>query len=194
MGEQGHASALQWSLVERANASYCLGEYATARRCCEESLALFEAVPFSDGEIWPRFHLGYTLLAEDDLSGAERNLGTCIRLVLDGYPGWQKLAVWSLPGLGEIAYGQGKLELAGKFFGAAATLDAALQEPAARGRLSEVNGFLRTMAVAEGYRRDPTVEAGWLEGEKLSLAEVVELALGRYGGTRVAAEGLAGTS
>jgi predicted ATPase/DNA-binding SARP family transcriptional activator/tetratricopeptide (TPR) repeat protein len=179
MGEQGHASALQWSLVERANASLCLGEYATARRCCEESLALFAALPFSDGEIWPRFYLGHTLLAEDDLSGAERNFGACIRIVLGGYPGWQKLAIWSLPGLGEIAYRQGKLELAGKLFGAAAALDASLQEPAAHGRLSEVNGFLRTMAVAEEYRRDPIIDAGWLKGEKLSLTEVVELALGR---------------
>jgi predicted ATPase/DNA-binding SARP family transcriptional activator len=177
-GEQGQTSALQWSLVDRGNAAYFLVQYATALRCFEESLSLFAVVPFSDGSAWPHFYRGYTWLAKDELSNAKEDFRQCIQIVTAGYIGWRKLLIRSCAGLAEIAWRRAEIGLSGKLFAAAATLDAAALEPAARGRFGEVQAFVCTMAATPEYRRDPVFAQGWQEGERLTLEEAIALALG----------------
>jgi tetratricopeptide (TPR) repeat protein len=176
-GDQGPASALEWSLAERANAALCLGDFAAARQCCEESLALFVHAPFSDGSVWPRYYRACSALALGNLGEAAADLRACIRIVIGQYPGWEKLAIWSLAGLGEIAYRKRRLQVSGALFGAAAALDAGLPEPAARGRFGEVHSFLDAMAAASEYRQSPAFEQGWTFGTRFSLQEAASLAL-----------------
>jgi tetratricopeptide (TPR) repeat protein len=176
-GDQGPASALEWSLAERANAALCLGDYATAWQCCDESLTIFAQAPFSDGSLWPRYYRACAALACGKLANAAEDFRTCIKIVLGNYPGWEKLAVRSLAGLGEIAHRKLRLQVSGALFGAAAALDARLPEPAAHGRFGEVHCFLGTMVAASGYREDPVFEEGWTVGTQFSLQEAASVAL-----------------
>ncbi len=176
-GDQWQTSALEWSLTERGGAAYLLGDYAGALNYLSESIALFAGVPFTGGSLWPRFYRGFAHLAVGELRSAEDDFRQCIELVIEGFVGWQKLAVWALAGLGEIAHRRGELALSGRLLGAAATLDMGLPEPSAHARYGEVQGFLRCMAAAIEYHHDAAFAQAWQAGARLTFEEAVGLPL-----------------
>jgi hypothetical protein len=111
------------------------------------------------------------------MAGALEDYQLCLRQSLNVPHDWYHFIVYSLVGIGEVAWRRGKIADAAKLLAVSAILDARWGDLVRLGNPHEYLCFERSMAAAAEHRSDPLFEAAWQEGEKLTLVEAAELAL-----------------
>lgn len=172
-----HGASLQWSLIDRGQVARCFGDDEMAERCFDESIALFLATAYHSGATFPLLFRGHLRLTKSELDAALGDFTHALRIATASGDGWDPAIVREVEGVAEIMRLRGDMLQAGRVFAAVAVADPLCSEPSSQAHFNEVTDFKRIMACVPTYRQDPLFEAGWQEGQALTLDEAVALAL-----------------
>lgn len=151
LNERPELNMLPWSLIERGQVAYFLGDPEQALACFGESIERFAPSIYSFHAARPFTYRGYVRLSQNDLGGAVADFCQCLQEVPKGLFNMKWLINRSLAGIGEATHRRGDLELAALLLATVSSAEAQKLEEATPALFHEVADFNRIMARVPAY-------------------------------------------
>jgi tetratricopeptide (TPR) repeat protein len=159
-------------LIDLGTVAQLQGDHETAIRRYSEAAAVNREAEDHAGLAFVELHLGYAMLAQEDETKALTHFRESVKLA---YKAHDKLRLaLGLAAIAGMLQAQSEAQRAVRLCGFASNF----QHPVRAALMpAERAGYDRTLAVARARLDDPELASAWVEGQKMTLDEAVELAL-----------------